>query len=103
VGLATRLIGGSDLCARQVVSIQRALATALCALGRDEAAKEAFATMLEEQPDAELAGERTSPKVLRVFEQAQRDRGTPNAGPRGTPPKGRRSQRNTKRSNDPKL
>ena len=103
VGLANRLIGGSDLSASQIVSIHRELATALCALGRDEAAKEAFATMLEEQPDAELDGVRTSPKVLRVFEQAQRERGGTSGGPRGATQKGRRSQRNTKRSNDPKL
>jgi LysM repeat protein len=98
VGLANRLIGGGDLSASQIVSIHRELATALCALGRDEAAKEAFATMLEEQPDAELDGVRTSPKVLRVFEQAQRER---NRGiPRATQ-KGRRGQRNTKRAAEP--
>jgi hypothetical protein len=86
------------LSASQIVSIHRELATALCALGRDELAKEAFATMLEEQPDAELDGVRTSPKVLRVFEQAQKERDRP--GPRGTQ-KGRRPQRNAKRGGEP--
>jgi LysM repeat protein len=94
VGLANRLIGSGDLSASQIVSIHRELATALCALGRDELAKDAFATMLEEQPDAELDGVRTSPKVLRVFEQAQKEHTRP--GQRGEK-KGRRSQRNAKR------
>ena len=98
VALANRLIGGSDLSASQIVSIHRELATALCALGRDELAKDAFATMLEEQPDAELDGVRTSPKVLRVFEQAQKERDRP--GQRGEK-KGRRALRNAKRASEP--
>lgn len=85
VGLANRLIGGGDLSASQIVSIHRELATALCALGREELAKDAFLTMLEEQPDAELDGVRTSPKVLRVFEQAhqQLDRATQRSSQKG--------------------
>ena len=95
VGLANRLIGGGDLSASQIVSIHRELATALCALGRDELAKDAFATMLDEQPDAELDGVRTSPRVLHVFEQAlqARDRAS-----QRTSLKGRRGQRSAKRA-----
>jgi hypothetical protein len=69
--MANRLIGGGDLTGNQLVTIHRELGTALCALGRDDLAREAFAVLLGQQPDAELDGVRTSPKVLRVFEQAR--------------------------------
>jgi hypothetical protein len=53
--------------------VHRELGTALCALGQDELAHEAFAMLLEQQPDAELDSIRTSPKVLRVFDAARKD------------------------------
>jgi LysM repeat protein len=72
VAMANRLIGGGDLSASQVVSIHRELATALCALDQDRLALEAFLALLEQQPDAELDSIRTSPKVLRVFDEARK-------------------------------
>lgn len=72
VAMANRLIGAGDLSASQVVSIHRELATALCALDQDELAEQAFAALLEQQPDAELDSIRTSPKVLRVFDEARK-------------------------------
>jgi len=71
VSMANRLIGAGDLTGSQIVSIHRELATALVALSRDDLAKDAFIRMLNEQPDAELDGVRTSPKVLKVLEQAR--------------------------------
>jgi len=99
VALANRLIGGGDLSASQVVSIHRELATALCALGRDDLAREAFATMLEEQPDAELDGVRTSPRVLRVFEQAQKAQRE--HAPKPSKVSERKGPRAAKRSSEP--
>lgn len=72
VQMANRLLGGSDLSARQIVSIERELATALVALDRTDLAEQAFLTLLEEQPDYELDSVKTSPKVLRAFEAARK-------------------------------
>jgi hypothetical protein len=72
VAMANRLIGGDDLSGSQIVTIHRELGTALCALGQDQLAHEAFAMLLEQQPDAELDSIRTSPKVLRVFDEARK-------------------------------
>jgi LysM repeat protein len=72
VAMANRLIGADDLSGSQVVSIHRELATALCALDQDQLAQQAFEALLEQQPDAELDSIRTSPKVLRVFEEARK-------------------------------
>jgi hypothetical protein len=72
VALANRLIGGGDLSGSQIETVHRELGTALCALGRDDLAREAFKVLLGQQPDAELDGVRTSPKVLRVFEEARK-------------------------------
>lgn len=72
VAMANRLIGVGDLTGNQIVSIERELGTALVALDRDDLAREAFVRMLEKQPDAELAIGTTSPKVLRVLEDAKK-------------------------------
>jgi hypothetical protein len=72
VAMANRLIGGGDLSGSQIVTIHRELGTALCALGQDQLAHQAFSTLLEQQPDAELDSIRTSPKVLRVFDEARK-------------------------------
>lgn len=72
VAMANRLIGVGDLTGNQVVSIERELGTALVALDRDDLAAAAFARMLEKQPDAELAIGTTSPKVLRVLQDAKK-------------------------------
>ena len=71
LAMANRLIGAGDLTSSHVVSIHREMATALIALDREDLAKEALVRMLNEQPDAELDGVRTSPRVLRVFELAK--------------------------------
>lgn len=91
VQMANRLIGGGDLSARQVVTIQRELATALVALDREDLATAAFQAVLAQQPDYELDGVKTSPTVLRVFERARhlvapaKASGTSSKGP-GTAP-----------------
>jgi LysM repeat protein len=72
VALANRLIGNGDLTSSQVVTIHRELGTTYVALGRDDLAKDAFRALLAQQPDAELDGVRTSPKVLRAFEEARK-------------------------------
>lgn len=72
VALANRLIGGGDLSGNQAVTINRELGTALVALGSDEMALEAFSALLDQQPDAEFDSVRTSPKVLRIFDEARR-------------------------------
>jgi hypothetical protein len=73
VAMANRLIGGGDLSGSQIETVHRELGTALCALGRDDLARDAFKVLLGQQPDAELDGVRTSPKVLRVFEEARKE------------------------------
>lgn len=72
VAMANRLVGAGDLSASQVVTIQRELGTALVALGREDLAEGAFAAVLSQQPDLELDGVTTSPKVLAVFRNAQK-------------------------------
>jgi LysM repeat protein len=72
VALANRLLGGSDMTGSQTVTLQRELGTALVALGREDLAKDAFRALLAQQPDAELDGIRTSPKVIRAFEEARK-------------------------------
>jgi LysM domain len=94
VALAHQLIGMGDLTGNQVVSIERALGTALIALDRDDLAKEAFLRMLDKQPDVELGIGTTSPKVLRVLEDTRRTftasraaakKAAPASGPTGAP------------------
>lgn len=72
VAMANLLIGGGDLTGSQIVTVHRELGTALCALGRDDLAEQAFRVLLAQQRDAELDTVRTSPKVLRVFELARK-------------------------------
>jgi hypothetical protein len=72
VGLANRLIGMGDLTGNQVVTIDRELGIALIALDREDLASDAFKMMLEKQPDLELGIGATSPKVLRVLENAKK-------------------------------
>ncbi len=72
VALANRLIGAGDLTGSQIVTVHRELASALVALGSDDLAREAFLVVLAQQPDTELDGIRTSPKVLKVFESARK-------------------------------
>jgi len=72
VAMANRLIGGGDLSGSQTVTIHRELGTALCALDREDLAREAFLVLLGQQPDAELDSVRSSPKVLRVFDDARK-------------------------------
>jgi hypothetical protein len=72
VALGNRLIGGGDLTGSQTETVDRELGIAFVALGRDDLAKNAFRAWLVQQPDAEFDSVRTSPKVLRVFEEARR-------------------------------
>lgn len=72
VAMANRLIGGGDLAGSQIVTIHRELAEALVALGREDLAVDAFAKVLDQQPDTELDGVSTSPKVLMAFARAQK-------------------------------
>jgi len=71
VSLGNRLLGGGQLTGNQIVSIQRELGTAYVALTRTDLAVEAFAAALSVQPDLELDVARTSPTVLRAFQQAK--------------------------------
>jgi LysM repeat protein len=72
ISLGNRLLGAGQLTGNQVVTIQRALAVAYVALSRDDLAVEAFREALARQPDLELDSRRTSPTVMRAFEQARR-------------------------------
>ena len=71
VSLGNRLLGGGQLTGNQIVSIQRELGTAYVALARPDLAVEAFTAALSVQPDLELDVARTSPTVLRAFQQAK--------------------------------
>ncbi|MFW6051027.1 MAG: LysM peptidoglycan-binding domain-containing protein [Myxococcota bacterium] len=71
VALGNQLLGAGQLTGNQVVTIQRQLATAYVALGRDDLAVRAFREALERQPDLELDAMRTSPTVMRAFRQAR--------------------------------
>lgn len=72
IGLANFLLGEGDLTGNQIVTIQRELGTTLVALAKPDMAQAAFTAALLQQPDMELDMARTSPKVLAIFERAQR-------------------------------
>jgi LysM repeat protein len=72
VAMANRLLGQGELTGNQMVTIQRELGTALIALEREDLAIEAFKVMLQKQPDVDLGIGTTSPKVLRVLEEARK-------------------------------
>lgn len=55
----------------QQVSIHREMANAYVAFGREDLAMQAFITALTAQPDLELDSQKTSPKVLTVFDRAK--------------------------------
>jgi len=71
VALGNRLLGAGELTGNQVVTIQRTLAVAYVALSRDDLAEQAFREALTRQPDLEIDTRRSSPTVLRAFEQAR--------------------------------
>ena len=71
LALGNQLLGRGQLTGNQEISIQRELATAYVALGRDDLAVGAFARALEKQPDLELDSVRTSPRVLAALELAK--------------------------------
>ncbi len=83
VAMANRLIGVGDLTGNQIVTIERELGTALIALERDDLALDAFKTMVEKQPDAEFGIGTTSPKVLKVLEEAKKALAAARAAPGG--------------------
>jgi hypothetical protein len=70
VALGSGLLGGGQLTGNQIVTIQKELATAFVALDQEELAARAFAEALKRQPDLELDGISTSPKVLRALKKA---------------------------------
>ena len=72
--LGNQLLGRGQLTGNQEVSIQRELATAYIALGREDLAVAAFTRALDKQPDLELDSVRTSPRVLTALEAAKRER-----------------------------
>lgn len=74
LALGNQLLGRGLLTGNQEISIQRELATAYVALGRDDLAVRAFSRALEKQPDLELDSVRTSPRVLAALETAKRQR-----------------------------
>ncbi|HJK93820.1 MAG TPA: LysM domain-containing protein [Polyangiaceae bacterium LLY-WYZ-15_(1-7)] len=71
VALGNRLLGAEVLTGNQVVTIQRHLGTAYVALGRMDLAVNAFRAALTRQPDLQLDTVRTSPRVMRAFEEAR--------------------------------
>lgn len=73
VALGNRLLGAGDLSGNRSVTIQRELAAAYVALGREDLAMQAFHIALQKQPDLELDTIRTSPKVLRALELAKKN------------------------------
>jgi hypothetical protein len=70
VAHGSRLLGAGELTGNQVVTIERALAVAYVALGREDLAIAAFTEALARQPDLELDSRRTSPTVLHAFAAA---------------------------------
>lgn len=72
--LGNQLLGRGELTGNQEISIQRQLATAYVALGREDLAVAAFANALAKQPDLELDSVRTSPRVLAALEAAKQQR-----------------------------
>ncbi len=87
VSMANRLLGQGELTGNQMVTTQRELGTALIALEREDLALEAFKVMLEKQPDVDLGIGATSPKVLRVLEEARKQLARA-ASPTGEKPAG---------------
>lgn len=73
VALGNQLLGSGQLTGFQEISIQRELATAYLALSREDLAVQAFAAVLEKQPDLELDSVRTSPRVLHALELAKKN------------------------------
>jgi LysM repeat protein len=71
VAVGNQLLGGGQLTGNQVVTIQRHLAVAFVALGRQDMAVRAFREALARQPDLELDAMRTSPTVMQAFRTAQ--------------------------------
>ncbi|MFT3925470.1 MAG: LysM domain-containing protein [Myxococcales bacterium] len=71
VALGNQLLGSGQLTGHQEISIQRELATAYVALGRNDLAVVAFGKALQKQPDLELDSARTSPRVLKALEDAK--------------------------------
>jgi nucleoid-associated protein YgaU len=96
VALGNRLIGGGDLTGSQTETVDRELGIAFVALGRDDLAKNAFRAWLDQQPDAEFDSVRTSPKVLRVFEEARKSLAV--AAPKRSAERPPRSKEPSKRS-----
>ena len=72
--LGNQLLARGPLTGNQEISVQRELATAYVALGREDLAISAFARALEKQPDLELDSVRTSPRVLSALEAARKQR-----------------------------
>ncbi len=70
VAHGSRLLGAGELTGNQIVTIERALAVAYVALGREDLAIAAFSEALSRQPDLELDSRRTSPTVLAAFQAA---------------------------------
>jgi phage tail protein X len=70
VALGSGLLGGGHLTGNQIVTIQKELAIAFVALGKEKMAAKAFAEALKRQPDLELDSITTSPKVLRALKKA---------------------------------
>jgi len=73
IAIGNRLLGGGDLTGNQIVTIQREIGVSYIAISREDLAVEAFKVCLERQSDMELDSAKTSPKVLRIFEQAKRE------------------------------
>lgn len=72
--LGNQLLGRGQLTGNQEISVQRELATAYVALGREDLAVLAFVHALEKQPDLELDQVRTSPRVLSALATAKAQR-----------------------------
>ncbi len=71
LALGNQLLGTGHLTGNQELSIQRELATAYVALGREDLASASFERALERQPDLELDSVRTSPRVLSALASAK--------------------------------
>ncbi len=71
IAQTSRLLGLADLTGNQIVTLQKMLAFGYVALGEDALALGAFGEALRRQPDLDLNPITTSPKILRVFRQAQ--------------------------------
>jgi LysM repeat protein len=83
VAFGNQLLGGGRLTGNQIVTVQRHLAVAFVAHGRDDLAVHAFRQALELQPDLELDAMRTSPTVMQAFRtaRARRDQESEPAAP----------------------